>query len=463
MKKEKGGVLVKLVGLLIEGLYGCYNYNVKFNTDVTFLYGMNGCGKTTVLNITEAIITGQLFKLFDYEFKRIKLNYAKSTAIKDIKTICISSKKSAMAVEFNGESYTLEVPDTSENFHSSERSNREVYRSYFNKYHFLTEIKKLFNYVYLPLNRSTASYDEEDDYFLIRRYRARSHFDSEVHFGSITRDPAMVQIELLINYNHSKISSTITQINDEFRNDILKSLLESNITYNFADIAQEISKTQNTASTLKRTQKAYLRMLTELDLLSEEEVKRYNKFFSDFIDQFIAFQKGGFRQAPLDFILKFQEMSKIKQLLDIAEQMEKRKADARKPIETFLDTMNEFVSNSEDGKIIDIDSVGQVYFKTKYSDKPISIQQLSSGEKQLITFFANLIFNVKSNSSGIFVVDEPELSLHLSWQKIFVEKTMKINKNIQLIFATHAPEIIGKRRDKMFKLEKQYNGVPNNG
>lgn len=53
-----GGMIVKLVDLLIEGLYGCYNYNVKFNTDVTFLYGMNGCGKTTVLNITEAIITG---------------------------------------------------------------------------------------------------------------------------------------------------------------------------------------------------------------------------------------------------------------------------------------------------------------------------------------------------------------------------------------------------------------------
>ena len=103
--------------------------------------------------------------------------------------------------------------------------------------------------------------------------------------------------------------------------------------------------------------------------------------------------------------------------------------------------------------------MGRIFFTTKYSDNPISIQNLSSGEKQLITFFANLIFNVKSNSSGIFVVDEPELSLHLSWQKIFVEKTLELNKNIQLIFATHAPEIIGRRRDKMFKLEKQYAGT----
>lgn len=118
--------------------------------------------------------------------------------------------------------------------------------------------------------------------------------------------------------------------------------------------------------------------------------------------------------------------------------------------------MNDFINSGEDEKEIKINPMGHVYFTTKYNKKPISIQYLSSGEKQLITFFANLIFKVKSSTSGIFVVDEPELSLHLSWQKIFVEKTLEINRNIQLIFATHAPEIIGKNRDKMFKLEKKY-------
>ena len=118
--------------------------------------------------------------------------------------------------------------------------------------------------------------------------------------------------------------------------------------------------------------------------------------------------------------------------------------------------MNDFINTGEDGKEIKISSIGHVYFTTKYSENPISIQYLSSGEKQLITFFANLIFKVKSSTSGIFVVDEPELSLHLFWQKIFVEKTLEINENIQLIFATHAPEIIGKNRDKTVKLEKKY-------
>lgn len=67
---------VKLISISIKNMYGCYDYNVNFNTDVTFIYGTNGCGKTTILNITEAIITGQLFKLFNYDFHMIKLAYA---------------------------------------------------------------------------------------------------------------------------------------------------------------------------------------------------------------------------------------------------------------------------------------------------------------------------------------------------------------------------------------------------
>ena len=87
---------MKLVGLTIHKLYDCFDYNVKFNEDVTFLYGMNGCGKTTILNITEAIITGQLFKLFDYKFDTIKLKYEKNGVEYNAKEITISLQKETL-------------------------------------------------------------------------------------------------------------------------------------------------------------------------------------------------------------------------------------------------------------------------------------------------------------------------------------------------------------------------------
>lgn len=239
----------------------------------------------------------------------------------------------------------------------------------------------------------------------------------------------MLKIENLIYKNHSKIISIINGINDSFRNNILKSQIEIHDSFNFEEYIDNIHKTS--ISDLEKTQKAYIRILKELNLIDKSEEDNYNNFFTDFIQKF---SQNKHADGEIDFnlnsLFKFQEISKIQKTIDIAEKMEQEKVTVKKPIETFLNTMNDFINKDDDEKEICIDDNGQVYFKTKYTNK-ISIHHLSSGEKQLITFFANLIFNVDSKSSGIFVVDEPELSLHLSWQKIFIDKVLEINKNIR--------------------------------
>ena len=106
-------------------------------------------------------------------------------------------------------------------------------------------------------------------------------------------------------------------------------------------------------------------------------------------------------------------------------------------------------------KKIFIDSDGQVFLQTPFNDK-IDLQQLSSGEKQIITFFAYLIFGLQKTNQSLFIVDEPELSLHLQWQLQFVDTIQGLNPDIQLIFATHSPEIIGRHRDKAVKLIPNY-------
>ena len=100
---------MKLLGLQVEKLYGHYNYdNIIFNSDVTFIYGLNGCGKTTVLNITEAIITGQIYKLFNYDFCKIKLQYARKDKINDIFEIVIERDREIIKTTFNGKEHTIE-------------------------------------------------------------------------------------------------------------------------------------------------------------------------------------------------------------------------------------------------------------------------------------------------------------------------------------------------------------------
>lgn len=448
-----GGNIMKLISLTIEGLYKSYNYKVDFNSDVTFIFGANGCGKTTVLNITEAIITGQLFKLFSYKFKNIELKYAKTTELECIKTIFISSNNVKLNIEFNKKEYVIKILDLENNIRLS-KNIRQISHFYFNRYDFLFDIRETFNYVYLPLNRSYVPYDESEDFYSYRRFR-NGFIEDDIYFGNQTPDGAMIKIESLIYQNYSSANAKINKINDTFRNNILKSQIEiSNKTYDFQNFFDEIEKTS--IPSLQKIQEAYIKILKELNLIDKSEEENYNKFFTNFINDFSRFLETKKEGIPFELFFKLQEISKIQKTIDMAKKMEKQKSDVIKPIETFLNTMNSFIGNSDDGKELCINNDGQIYFKTKYSKNQISIQHLSSGEKQLITFFANLIFMVKGQSSGIFVVDEPELSLHLLWQKIFIDKVLEINNNIQLIFATHAPEIIGARRNKMYKLEKQY-------
>lgn len=446
---------MKIISLKISKLHGVFDYNVAFNTDVTFIYGLNGCGKTTILNITEAIITGQLFKLFNYKFESIELNYAKNGNILKIKSLTITNiSKDTLSVNFNNKSYEIAREYIREESENLKRNLYEYIKIYFSKYPILDEIKKTFNYVYLPLNRSSLY--NNDDWFIKWHSVHRSSNFTENMLQLENQDLSMLEVEGLIYDQTSRINFNISKINDEFRNKILKSLLEmKNVTNDsIAKTLIEIIGSKDFINDIEETKNAYLKMLNDLKLLNEEEEDNYKKFFANLIEGVDKFSKKR-DKISMDLILKFQEYTKIKKLISISKSMEESKAKEREPIDVFVKTMNEFVSSSDDEKRIDIDDFGRVYFTTKYNKGRISIQHMSSGEKQLITFFANLIFKVKKGTSGIFVVDEPELSLHLLWQKKFVEKALSINGDLQLIFATHAPEIIGEKRNKMFKLEKK--------
>jgi predicted ATP-binding protein involved in virulence len=67
---------------------------------------------------------------------------------------------------------------------------------------------------------------------------------------------------------------------------------------------------------------------------------------------------------------------------------------------------------------------------------------------------AHLSLNPSLSGSGIFIVDEPELSLHIDWQEKFVDAIRKANPNVQLILATHSPAIILDRDEACIDLAR---------
>jgi predicted ATPase len=69
---------------------------------------------------------------------------------------------------------------------------------------------------------------------------------------------------------------------------------------------------------------------------------------------------------------------------------------------------------------------------------------LSAGEKQMLSF---LCYNAFSNRSCIFI-DEPEISLHVDWQRLLFPILLKQSTGNQFIVATHSPFIYSKYADK---------------
>jgi len=87
-----------------------------------------------------------------------------------------------------------------------------------------------------------------------------------------------------------------------------------------------------------------------------------------------------------------------------------------------------------------------------YKGHNVPIEGLSSGEQHQLVLFFELLFEIKENA--LILIDEPELSLHVAWQKKFVGDLMKIidlNK-FDVILATHSPQLIGRWNDLVVEL-----------
>ena len=66
--------------------------------------------------------------------------------------------------------------------------------------------------------------------------------------------------------------------------------------------------------------------------------------------------------------------------------------------------------------------------------------QLSSGEKQILAILLTLL--VEDNLPYVLFMDEPEVSLHIEWQKRLIDLCIELNPNVQIILTTHSPAVV---------------------
>ena len=79
-------------------------------------------------------------------------------------------------------------------------------------------------------------------------------------------------------------------------------------------------------------------------------------------------------------------------------------------------------------------------FTLLFYGEPIDLKVLSSGEKQMLTIL--LAVYLENEEPYVLFMDEPEVSLHVEWQKKLIGIIRKMNPNVQIILSTHSPAMI---------------------
>jgi len=130
-----------------------------------------------------------------------------------------------------------------------------------------------------------------------------------------------------------------------------------------------------------------------------------------------------------------------------------RSEQAYRRIHAYLTETNQFLRDSAKCLLFTARTNELVFDLLDKHGKPQgrtrSLELLSSGEKQILVLLTHLSFD----SGHLFILDEPELSLHPKWQDEFLAAVDKLMApRTQLIIATHSPAIVGKRTESCVAL-----------
>ncbi len=105
------------------------------------------------------------------------------------------------------------------------------------------------------------------------------------------------------------------------------------------------------------------------------------------------------------------------------------------PKKRFQDILDDLFT--ETGKKI-IRSENEIKFSSL--GEVLAPYQLSSGEKQILVILLTVL--VEDYEHYVLFMDEPEVSLHIEWQKRLIDLILELNPNVQIILTTHSPAVI---------------------
>lgn len=431
--------------LKIKNLFGRFDYELEFKKQgVTIITGPNGYGKSTILKIIEALSNGRLEYFFSLDFKCIEIEL-KDNVNKIRIEKSIVDKNEMPVLNINGESflYSLICNNKIKKYNEEFIRNNLTSYNYKSKIKYLTDTKCVYEYGY---GLEDEDEDESIDIGVRKLFNKRDKLNQyvatvnyirnsigKIHF---IKEQRLMRKADYSNIRHNeRIVDTIAELPKKLTD------LINNISSEYSSIANRLDST-------------YPNRLFDMEKGIKDE-EEFNQSMDEMNGKFDKLNKYDISEIKSSNSLKFKEehSKALKIYFDDFNKKYKVYEDFIRKLDLFTDIINARLSfkkikiSREDGiKVVNSDN----------EEKKIELTQLSSGEKQEIVLFYELIF--ETDDELVILIDEPEISLHIVWQQMFMDDLLKIveYKRINVIVATHSASIISNHWDIQIDLGELY-------
>jgi len=420
--------MIKIKSVEIDGFI-TPSQKVKLNfvdSNVICIYGDNGSGKTSFLEIlfavfdrNERVDKNNERTLDKYKVNRVVIEYVLSSEENIIEKISIGKDIDANGQEY----YNFDMLENSEFKNVSSLFlgiGRGIHKNELKipkamLWHFFRTNKKI-NDNSIEIDEITdelAEYltpkDRDSD---IEDYRARELDDKKnIYLSNIEIDT--IEAFLNIKYQEAVLDAK-ERIEKSLAQTSLK-FLQSSVTFDkkidFQDLKEKLL--YNKSLLLEMFNDDNIGIMTLLDNLEKNE---------NYLEQ----------------IDKTQQKVLVNIILELQSEVE-----LWHEIKHFLEEYNKFLNYNK--KLV-FSSNGVFVAPDNHS-----IQRLSSGERHLLTFLATIL--LMGEEQDFILLDEPEISLNVDWQRKILSTIASLAPNSQIIVATHSPLIGRSYRKSVVGLE----------
>lgn len=425
----------------VHGLFGTDNVHIPFDENIKILVGENGIGKTQVLNLFYYTLTRNFFRLGEFDFDKLILEFHQGNPIEIIK-----SKVDELSQEIYNHPL---IRDFIEQFGYSQF---EILR---NRFLQIKGNRRKILEADFEFNLKYRKFPVSDLFRFFDKLEINKDNKSNIFFSNCEK-----QIESGIEGCDIMYFPTYRRVEEDLYNlgysdDAILNQENTLIQFGMDDVQKRFDNIQNTIDRLLK--EGFSDMSSEIlsQLIEDEEDETDSDFFQKIEDNDVEIllsrvgtrisenKKARIRELLLNKQAKPKDSSLnffLKKLIQIYSSQK----ELDNSVKRFRDVCNQYLINK---KVFYDESAIKIFIKSDRNSSEIALSKLSSGEKQIISMFSKIYLS-ESDKRFIVLFDEPELSLSILWQRTLLPDIVKSGKCDFLLAVTHSPFIFENELDR---------------